>query len=295
MEREVFMKAYPYGEGVVKWVSTDWLEDHLLDDDLMILDVQPNIHDYIQEHVPGGVYMNEGLLRVPWQGLPGVYAPTEAIEANLRRVGLRADVPVVVYTGTGPFKGWGDGLEQTMMAYTLARFGHQNVYVLDGGIDKWKAEGKPLSQVFPTVEASDFNAHVQHELFVEYDEFVDKKDWDDVLLLDARPSNVYQGQGPWIKPGHIPGAINVPWKSFMDADNTRLLRPDDEIQAILDQHGIVPDKAIICSCGTGREATNEMVLFKWYLGFPKVEIYEGSFTEWTAHPENPTVTGKRPR
>lgn len=288
-------KDYPYGEGVVKWVSTGWLESHLLDEDLMILDVQPNVHDYIQEHVPGAVYMNEGLLRVPRLGLPAQYAPEEAIEANFRRVGLRADVPVVVYTGTGPFKGWGDGLEQTMMAYTLARFGHQNVYVLDGGIDKWKAEGNPLSQVFPEVEPSDFNVHVHHELFVEYDEFVDKKDWDDVLLLDARPSAIYEGQGPWIKPGHIPGAINVPWKSFMDADNTRLLRPDEEIQAVLEQHEIVPEKAIICSCGTGREATNELILLKWYLGFPKVEIYEGSFTEWTAHPENLTVTGKRPR
>jgi thiosulfate/3-mercaptopyruvate sulfurtransferase len=289
-------KEYPYGEGVVRWVSTDWLEDHLLDDGLMILDVQPNVHDYFQEHVPGAVYMNEGLLRVSRDGLPAQYAPEEAVEANVRCVGLRADVPVAVYTGLGAFKGWGDGLEQTMMAYSLARFGHRDVYILDGGLNKWKAEGKPLSQVFPEeVEASDFNVHVQQELFVEYDEFVDKKDWDDVLLLDARPPAFYEGQGPWIKPGHIPGAVNVPWKRFMDADNTRLLRPDDEIQAILDQHEIVPDKTIICSCGTGREATGEFVLLKWYLGFPKVEIYEGSFTEWTAHPENPTVTGKSPR
>jgi thiosulfate/3-mercaptopyruvate sulfurtransferase len=288
-------RDYPYGEGVVKWVSTDWLEDYLLDDRLTILDVQPNVHDYIQEHVPGAVYMNEGLLRVPRRGLPAQYAPEVAIEANVRRVGLRADVPVVIYTGTGPVKEWGDGLEQTMMAYTLARFGHGKVYILNGGIDKWKAEGKPLSQVFPEVEPSDFNVHVHHEFFVAYAEFMDKKDWDDVLLLDARPPSVYEGQGPWSKPGHIPGAVNVPWKRFMDADNTRLLKPDEEIQAVLDQRGIVPEKTIICSCGTGREATNEFILLKWYLGFPKVEIYEGSFTEWTAHPENPTVTGESPR
>jgi thiosulfate/3-mercaptopyruvate sulfurtransferase len=287
-------EEYPYGEGVVKWISTDWLEDHLRDKDLMILDVQPNVHDYIQEHVPGAIYMNEGLLRVPLQGLPAQYAPEEAIEANLRRVGLLADVPVVVYTGVGPVKGWGDGLEQTMMAYTLARFGHQHIYVLDGGIDKWKAEGRALSQTFPKIEPSGFDVCVQNEFFVEYDAFVDKKDRDDVLLLDARPPHVYEGHGPWIKPGHIPGAINVPWKAFMNVDNPRLLRPDKEIRAVLDRHGIVPAKTIICSCGTGREATNEMLLLKWYLGFPKVEIYEGSFTEWSAHSENPTVTGKNP-
>jgi thiosulfate/3-mercaptopyruvate sulfurtransferase len=205
------------------------------------------------------------------------------------------DVPVVVYTGTGPFKGWGDGLEQTMMAYTLARFGHNQVYVLDGGLDKWLAEKRPFSQVFPEVEESKFVVDVHPEYFVEYDEFRDIKDRDDVILLDARPANVYQGQGPWIKAGHIPGAVNVPWKSFMDADNPRLLKSDAEIQAVLDEHGIVPEKTVICSCGTGREATNEFILFRWYLGFPKVKIYEGSFTEWSAYPENPTVTGENPR
>jgi thiosulfate/3-mercaptopyruvate sulfurtransferase len=289
------MKTYPYGEGRVKWVSTDWLETHLLDENLMILDVQPNIHDYIKEHIDGAVYMNEGLLRVPLKGLPGQYVPESVIEANVRRVGLKADVPVVVYTGVGPFKGWGNGLEQTMMAYTLARFGHENVYVLDGGIEKWKAEHKPLSQVFPDVQPSGFVPNVQQAYFLEYEAFKHLKDRDDVMLLDARPPNVYEGQGPWIKAGHIPGAINVPWKWFMDDDNTRLLKPDDEIQAILDEHAIVPEKTIICSCGTGREATNEFILFKWYLGFPKVKIYEGSFTEWSAYPQNPTVTGPNPR
>jgi thiosulfate/3-mercaptopyruvate sulfurtransferase len=288
-------KQYPYGKGPVKWVSTAWLEAHLGDAGLMILDVQPNVHDYIQEHIPGAVYMNEGLLRVPLRGLPARYVPPDALQPLLRRVGLKPDVPVVVYTGTGPFKRWGDGLEQTMMAYTLARFGHDNVYVLDGGVDKWKAEGRPLAQEFPQVEESDFTVQIRREYFVEYEEFRAMKDREDVMLLDARPPAVYEGQGPWIKAGHIPGAVNVPWVSFMDPDNTRLLKPDGEIQAVLDRHGITPDKTVICSCGTGREATNEFILFKWYLGFPKVKIYEGSFTEWSSYPENPTVTGKHPR
>lgn len=276
-------------------MSTAWLEAHLGDAGLMILDVQPNVHDYIQEHVPGAVYMNEGLLRVPLRGLPAQYVPPDALQPLLRRVGLRPDVPVVVYTGTGPFKRWGDGLEQTMMAYTLARFGHDNVYVLDGGVHKWKAEGRPLAQEFPQVEESDFTVRIRREYFVEYEEFRAMKDREDVMLLDARPPAVYEGRGPWIKAGHIPGAVNVPWVSFMDPDNTRLLKPDGEIQAVLDRHGITPDKTVICSCGTGREATNEFILFKWYLGFPRVKIYEGSFTEWSSYPENPTVTGKHPR
>jgi len=288
-------KDYPYGEGKVKWVNTDWLAEHLDDENLMLLDVQPNVHDYIKEHIPGAVYMNEGLLRVPLKGLPAQYVPADVMELLFRRVGLRSEIPVVVYTGVGPFSGWGNGLEQTMMAYTLVRFGHDNVYVLNGGIDKWKAEGRSLTQKFPKVEESDFNAVDRSEYRVEYEDFKALKDRDDVILLDARPGNVYEGQGPWIKAGHIPGAVNVPWKSFMDPDNPRLLKSDEEIQAIIEEHGITPDKTVICSCGTGREATNEFILFKWYLGYPKVKIYEGSFTEWISYPDNPTVLGKNPR
>ncbi len=288
-------KEYPYGQGTVRWVSTEWLEEHLKDKALMILDCQPNIHDYIQEHVPGAVYMNEGLVRVPLEGKPGVYVPLEVMEPLLRRVGLKRNVPVVVYTGTGPFKGWGDGLEQTMLAYTLARFGQDKVYVLDGGIDKWKEEGRPLTQVFPHVEETDFNAEVRFEYFVGYEEFKAVKDLGDVIVLDARPAGVYEGQGPWMKPGHIPGAVNLPWASLMDEGNKRLLKPDYEIQTILESKGVSLDKTIICSCGTGREATNEFLLFKWYLGYPKVKIYEGSFTEWSLYRDNATVTGKSPR
>jgi thiosulfate/3-mercaptopyruvate sulfurtransferase len=81
----------------------------------------------------------------------------------------------------------------------------------------------------------------------------------------------------------------------MDADNTRLLRPDKEIEAILEEHDVTRDKLVICSCGTGREATNEFILLKWYLGYPRVKIYEGSFTEWSSYPDNPTVIGSNPR
>jgi thiosulfate/3-mercaptopyruvate sulfurtransferase len=286
---------YPHGDGKVRWVSTEWLQKHLADEDIMTLDVQPNVHDYIQEHIPGSVYMNEGLLRTPLKGKPAIYVPSESIEPVFRRVGLKPDVAVVVYTGAGSFKGWGDGLEQTMMAYSLARFGHNKVYVLDGGVDKWKEESRPLTKVFPRVEESDFTVETRTEYFVEYEKFKTVKDREDVILLDARPPAVYEGQGPWIKPGHIPGAVNLPWASLMNNKNKRLLKTDEEIQSITTEHGITKDKTVICSCGTGREATNEFILFKWYLGYPKVRIYEGSFTEWSSYPENPTVTGKNPR
>jgi thiosulfate/3-mercaptopyruvate sulfurtransferase len=169
--------AGPQGKGVVKWVSTEWLQDHLKDANLRILDTQPNVHEYF--------------------------------------------------------------------------------------ID--------MNQVKKLVGQSN------------------------VILLDTRPAKFYEGQGPWIKPGHIPGAVSLPWRSLMADDNPTRLKPDAEIALILKEHNITPDKTILCSCGTGREATNEFLLFKWYLGYPNVKLYEGSFTEWSAYPDNPTVVGPNPK
>jgi thiosulfate/3-mercaptopyruvate sulfurtransferase len=289
------IKHYPYGTGTVRWISTDWLYENLNKQEMIILDVQPNIHDYIEEHISGAIYISEGLLRTTIEGVPARYVPPETIQPVLRYAGLKPTVPVVVYTGTGAAKGWGDGLEQTMMGYSLARFGHDSIYVLDGGLDKWKGEGKPLTKQFPKTESSDFTVRVQSDFYIDYEDFKTMKDRDDVMVLDARPAAAYEGQAFWIKPGHIPGAVNVPWASLMDDKNKRLLNPDEEIRAILNANKVKPDKTIICTCGTGREATNEFIFFKWYLNYPNVKIYEGSFTEWTAHPENPTVTGKNPR
>lgn len=287
-------REYPYGKGPVRLVSSGWLAERL-GGPVTIIDCQPNIHDYVQEHIPGAVYLNEGIFRCHSGGLPACWSPPPAIEPFFRSAGIRTGSSVVVYTGVGAYKGWGDGLGQTMTAYSLARYGCRDVLVLDGGLDKWKAEGRPLSAEYPEAGPSGFQADLQTEFFIEYEEFKLIKDRSDVLVLDARPPDVYEGQGPWSRPGHIPGAVNLPWASLMNDKNKSMLKPDAEIRELLRTRSVTPDKTIVCSCGTGREATNEFLLLRFYLGFPEVRIHEGAFTEWVSHPENPTVTGKNPR
>ena len=126
------MKTYPYpsGDGKVSWVSTEWLAQHIDDKGIMILDVQPNIHDYIMGHIPNSIYLNEGLFRSAWKGLPAMYVPPESIKPVLDRTGLDPNKPTVIYSGAGRYSkctaGLGDGLgEEPMMAYSLARFGHK--------------------------------------------------------------------------------------------------------------------------------------------------------------------------
>ncbi|TXT56928.1 MAG: putative thiosulfate sulfurtransferase [Candidatus Thorarchaeota archaeon] len=283
----------PIGHGSVKYVSTDWLEKHL--DDVFILDVQPNPHDYFLQHIPGSVYLSPNLQRATKDGQPAVYLEPHQLAELFARVGIDSDTTVVLYTHKGDFKNWGDGLEQPFMAYTLIRFGAKEVYVLDGGLEKWISEGKPLSQEFPEVKATKFKADAKEEMKITIDELIKIKDQDDVILLDARPPHLYKGEGtPWIKDGHIPGAVNLPWANLMHPDNPRLLKELDEIKAIAEKAGATPDKQIICSCGTGREATNEYLIFKHLLGYERVQLYEGSFTEWSADPDRPVVKGSKP-
>jgi thiosulfate/3-mercaptopyruvate sulfurtransferase len=294
-------KTYPYGKGngTVRWVNTEWLAGHLEDRDLMILDCQPNIHEYIQDHIPGALYAHENLFRIHTGAGPIRWIPPEAAEILFRTLGIEPEQPVVICSSSGPLTTCGnfigDGLEQTMLAYTLARFGHRNVYVLDGGLEKWKDEKRPVTREFSIAKPSSFTVNLRKDFYLEYHEFLRLKDQPGVLLLDARPAPVYEGQGPWIKPGHIPGAVSLPWKSLMDDRNKKLMKPDDQIQALIQAAGASPEKTIICSCGTGREATNEFLLFRHYLGYPRVFLYEGGFTEWTSFKDNPVVTGKNPR
>lgn len=188
------------------------------------------------------MYMNEDLLRVSLHGQPAFFVPPESIQPMFRRLGLEPGKPVVVYSGKGVFKGWGDGLEQTMVAYVLARFGHNQVYVLDGGLDKWKTENRNLTKDYPQNEDPEFEVNTRCDYWVNYEEFLKLRDRSDTIVYDARPSIFYEGQGPWSKPGHIPGAVSFPWQSLMDETNRTLLETEGEIRKILKEKEVTPKK-----------------------------------------------------
>jgi thiosulfate/3-mercaptopyruvate sulfurtransferase len=283
----------------VTWVTSEWLADNLDDSALTIVDCRQNSHSYFQEHIPGAIHLHEGLLRMHIGKFPVKWISPEVAEVLFSTLGIEQDRPVVVYSGTRPLTTFstatGDGLEQTLVAYSLARFGCRKVMVLDGGLAKWKAENRKLTQDFGTSRLSPFTVDVQIDFLIGYEECIRLKDDPDALLLDTRPLSMYEGQGPWMKPGHIPGAVNLPATRVMDDKNSTLLKSEEEIREILFSYGITPDKTVICSCGTGRSATAIFLILKYYLGYPDILMYEGGFTEWSSYPDNPVVTGKYPR
>ena len=284
----------PYGFGILKWVSSEYLENNL--EKYSVLDTQPNVHDYFMAHLPNARFLNESTLRCPEKGLPARYIEPENAVKLFSRVGLEPSKPIVVYTAKGGFKKWGDGLEQCMMAYSLMRMGHRNVYLLDGGMDKWIKENRPISQKFPNVDPTNFKLDLKSDYYVDMDAIKNLIDDDETVILDARPHSFYTGEeGPWIKNGHIPGSISFPWADLMTSENKTQLKPIHEIIEKAENAEITKDKQVICSCGTGREATNEFTIFKHLLNYPKVKLFEGAFTEWSSHPENTIITGKKPK
>jgi len=222
----------------------------------------------------------------------------ETAQIVFSTIGVDQDRPVVVYSDSPPREpsshGRNDGFGQTLVAYSLARFGCRNVMILNGGLVKWKAEDRPVVTDFGTACPSAFTVDVQVDFLVGQDECALMKEQADVILLDTRPSPLYEGQGTWAGSGHIPGAVNLPAGLLMDTGNSTLLKPEDEIRTILFSLGITPEKTVICSSGTGRSATAVFLVLRYFLGYPDVLMYEAGFAGWSCVPDNPVVTGKYP-
>jgi thiosulfate/3-mercaptopyruvate sulfurtransferase len=284
---------------VVTWVSSECLEDHLDATPLVIVDCRQQTHAYFQDHIPGAIHLHEELLRMHIGKSPVQWISPVAAEVLFSTLGFEQDYPVVIYSESKPQSPassvTSDGLEQSLVAYSLVRFGCRRVMILDGGFSKWKGENRPLTKDPGVSQPSSFTVDMQIDFLAGYDNCITLKDEPDYILLDTRPASWYVGQGPWMKPGHIPGAVSLPATRLMDDKNSTLLKTEEEIRNILSACGATPEKTIICSCGTGRSATAVFLILKFFLGYPDVLMYEGGFTEWSSYPDNPVVTGKTPR
>jgi thiosulfate/3-mercaptopyruvate sulfurtransferase len=284
---------------VIRWVSPAWLEAHLQDPGMVVTDCRQDSHAYFTGHIPGAIYLHEALLRMHVGRIPVRWIPAESAQVLFRLLGFLQDSPIVVYSESRPVNASAaavsDGLEAAFIAYSLVRFGCRRVMILDGGLDQWKAEGRPLAQDYGESSPSAFTVEMPIDLFIASEECLRMKDDPDVLLLDTRPAAWYEGQGPWRKPGHIPGAVSLPASSLLVPGSATRLRAEPEIRTVLADTGVMPEKTVICSSGTGRSAAMVFLVLKWYFGYPDVVMYEGGFAEWVSHPENTTVTGKAPR
>ncbi|MBW4598702.1 MAG: sulfurtransferase [Calothrix sp. FI2-JRJ7] len=269
----------------IQFVSPTWVAQNSKNANLRILDVRNVPLDYISGHVPNAVNIADSAFRGPQSGLPVQYWNSRKLGEIFTNSGVNNNSRVLVYSDGR------DILGATMVAYLLERSGLRDIAVLDGGYKDYKAI-QPVTREFPKYKPGKFVVRDNPSVRVSLDEVKKSIGKPGVSMIDPRPEKLFRGEEDvFIRNGHIPGAVNIPWVTFTQPDNPHKLKSLEEIKQILAQKRISPSSDIIVTCSTGREATLQYVVLKHLLGYPKVRIYEGSWTEYSSYPDLPIATG----
>jgi thiosulfate/3-mercaptopyruvate sulfurtransferase len=254
---------------------------------LRVLDVRQSWVSYLQNHLPNAAWLNIETLRAQERELPFQLLPAEQYAELFRRLGLEPSRPVLVYSA-------GDQLDidATFVCWLLASAGVGRVYLLDGGYARWELENRPVTQRYPRWMSSgapfllrDFRPGVAS--------FEDVRSaamgLSGALLVDARPPEQYLGAaGAQLRRGHIPTAVNHPWKEDLEKPDLVLVwKPVGALSGSYRSQGITPERDIIVYCNSGTEASHVYFALKYLLGYPRVRIYAGSWTQWSEREELP--------
>lgn len=275
-------------------VSVEWLQEHLDDPDLVILDcsvliemdesgniqmVNGRVH-YEQEHIPGAGFADlMGNLSDLDSELETVMPPPEQFVAAMAALGVGDNSRVVLYDAN--MSVWA-----ARVWWMLRWIGFDNAAVLDGGLGAWKAAGGELSSEPVGRPAKTLSLNLRPELIADRDEVFAAIGNKDVRVIDAMSEPHYRGDfAMYARPGHIPGAINMPTTDLLD--ETGRYRSHDELDMLMEG---ARDARTITYCGGGIAASaNAFVLHR--LGYDNVAVYAGSLQEWAPDPANPMVTG----
>lgn len=274
-------------------VSTQWLANEMGASDLRIVDASCFLPEHKRDaaleyeacHIPGTVFMGLGNLVDNATGLPNTLPPAEKFASRMQSLGLGDGSRIVLYDDS-PIK------SSTRAWFLLTLFGAQNVALLDGGIAKWKAEGRPCAQGRETLRHRHFTAWSDLSALRSKAQVLDNLSSHAEQLVDARGAGRFTGDvketNPALASGHIPGARNVPYASLFAADGT--WKKPDGLRAAFADAGVDLDRPVIASCGSGMTA-NVVIFALHLLGKTDVALYDGSWSEWGADPATPKETG----
>jgi thiosulfate/3-mercaptopyruvate sulfurtransferase len=277
-------------------VSTPWLADRLGDPGIVILDTSWYLptagRDARQEfrtgHIPGAIFFDLDEASDSSAVLPHMLPTEEAFAAYAGALGIGSDTAVVAYDGTGA-----NG-SAARVWWMFRAYGHERVAVLDGGIGKWRAEGRPVEPGDGRAPPQTvFRARLDRSIVRDLEQVRDLLTTRRAQVVDLRSMGRFAGAEPEPRPGvpsgHMPGALNLPYTELVRPDGTVL--PDDELRARLAGAGIDPNRPIVVTCGSGVSACNLLLALE-RLGCPPGALYDGSWTEWTSR-GMPVVQGAR--
>lgn len=268
-------------------VSTDWLAEHLGDPDLRVLDAswympaegRDPAAEYAAAHIPGARFFDIDEISDLRSDLPHMAPPPEKFISRMRAMGVGDGHQVVVYDGAGLFSA-------ARVWWLFRLMGHPDIAVLDGGLPKWRAEGRAVEDMAPVVRDRHITVRRQSDMIKDVTQVARAVKLGDWQIVDARSPERFRGEAPEPRPGlrsgHIPGARNVHYAALINGDGT--MKPNPDLSAVFAAAGVDLDQPVITSCGSGVTAAVVNLALE-VLGHGRHALYDGSWTEWGMYPD----------
>jgi thiosulfate/3-mercaptopyruvate sulfurtransferase len=275
-------------------VSTEWLAAHLGDAGVKVVDASfkmPGvlplpIDDFLAAHIPGAVFFDVDAVSDRASPLPHMYPDAAQFARDVGALGISSDDTVVVYDSGG----W---VAAPRVWWMFLSFGHGDVRVLDGGLKKWRAEGRSVEAGKASPEPGKFSAAFDPAYVRSKAQLVSNLSSYREQLVDARAADRFEGRvaepRAGLRSGHIPGSRNLPYNKLFDAA-TGVMKPLDELRAAFAGAGLDLAKPLVTSCGSGVSAA-VLTLALYRLGVRGSALYDGSWSEWGLQDGPPVATG----
>jgi len=277
-------------------VSTDWLAGHLSQPNIRVADASWYLPqagrnaraEYETAHIPGAVFFDIDALSDQESTLPHMLPDAVAFSSGIRKLGIGDSDFVVFYDGAGIYSA-------PRALWMMRAMGHTKAAVLDGGLPKWNREGRAAESVTERrtgIGRRHFTANPDQEIVRDFDALRGNlQSWSE-QVVDARSPSRFRGEEveprPGVRPGHIPGSVNVYYADVLTPEGA--MRPPEDLRRLFAQRDVDLDRPIVTSCGSGVTAALLSLALE-IAGAKKTALYDGSWAEWGARADAPIATG----